>query len=166
MVSLTPSSSKRWTVLAHQGVLGLGEDTAQGIAVQRVEICDDGQTAHNLGYQAVGAEVLGCDVAQEVVAVDAALLLLSSVAHNAGVEPLGDLLLDTLEGASADKQDIGRVHGYHLLLRVLAAAGGGNVDDAALEEFQHGLLEGLSLLRAILSISSMKTMPLSARATS
>ena len=130
--------------MANQGVLGLGEDTAQGIAVQRVEICDDGQTSHDLGYQAVGAEVLGRDVAQEVVAVDVALLLLGSVADDAGVEPLGNLFLNTLECASADEEDVGSIDRYHLLLRVLAAAGGGYVDDAALKELEHGLLHAFS----------------------
>ena len=81
----------------------------------------------------------------------------------------GRSTLDAVEGPAANEEDVARVDLDELLLGVLAPALGRNVHHRPFEDLQQRLLhaspetsrviDGLSLLRAILSISSMKTMP-------
>ena len=49
-------------VLPDDGVLGLGEDAAEGGAVQLVQVGDDRETADNLRNEAIGPKVLGINI--------------------------------------------------------------------------------------------------------
>ena len=77
-----------------------------------------------------------------------------------------DDLLQAVEGAAADKQDVGGVDLDELLLGMLAPALGRHVGHRALQDFQQRLLHALAadvpgdgrcsqIFRAILSISSI-----------
>jgi hypothetical protein len=88
-----------------------------------------------------------------------------------------DDVLDAVEGAGADEQDVGRVDLDELLLRPVARAIGRDGRGLALEDLEQGLLHALARtrrgwcdgappLRAILSISSMQMMPRAVFSTS
>ena len=51
---------------------------------------------------------------------------------------------NALKGTAADEQDILRIHVDELLLRMLASPLGRHIHDAALQEFEHGLLHALA----------------------
>src|SRR5437899_5655496 len=112
-------------VLLGEGVLGLDEDTDERVLVQRVERHHHRQPAHELGDEAVAQQVVGLDVG-EGVALD--LLhdpLLDLLLGEPDLPPPGaglDDLLEPVEGAAADEEDVPRVDLDVLLLRALAAA--------------------------------------------
>ena len=60
------------------------------------------------------------------------------------IEPLCYLALDTVEGTSADEEDIARVNMYVVLVRMLASALGRHVHHRSFQEFQQSLLYALS----------------------
>ena len=60
------------------------------------------------------------------------------------IEPLRYLALDTVEGTSADEEDIARVNMYVVLVRMLASALGRHVHHRSFQEFQQSLLYALS----------------------
>ena len=72
------------------------------------------------------------------------MLLGSTETNYLCVQSLGDAPLDSLEGTTADEQDVLRVDMDELLIRMLAASFRLDIDDIAFEEFQHGLLDSLS----------------------
>src|SRR5688572_29734520 len=59
-------------------------------------------------------------------------------------DPLLDDLLEPLEGATADEQDVGRVDLDEVLVRVLPAALRRHVGDGALQDLQQRLLDALA----------------------
>ena len=65
---------------------------------------------------------------------------LCAEAHALFVCALFDYLIKTVECAAADKEDIGRIDLYKLLMRVLASALGRNIGDSALKQLQKRLL--------------------------
>ena len=79
------------------------------------------------------------------------------------IHPLGYLLLDTVKCSSADEQDVTRVHMDVILIRCLRPPLGGTLTIEPSRSFSSPcctpspltsrVMEGLSLLRAILSIS-------------
>jgi hypothetical protein len=64
-------------------------------------------------------------------------------------------LVEARECTAADEQDIPRVHLQEFLLRVLASALRRHRGDCPLDELQQRVIDGLSDLREILSISSI-----------
>lgn len=135
---------EEFDVLLDDGVFGFSEDTAQGGAVERFEVGEDRQTADDLGDETERLEVLGLDVLHEVGGVDFLEVLHGVVAYGVGVETLCDFLFDTVEGAAADEEDVVGIDVDVVLVGVLASALGGDVDDAAFEEFEHALLHTFS----------------------
>ena len=81
---------------------------------------------------------------QQFVPVGFAHMVAGAIAHDMGVETLGNLALDALKGAAADEQDILGVDSDHLLLGVLASALGRHVDHRSLKEFKQTLLDALA----------------------
>ena len=163
---------KQFLILARDGVFGFCQYPAQGVTVERhcrwVRI---GQTTDNLGYE---SERFAGPAA-------ATYLSMSSLLTRLRVESVEKpttwvfmrwaiFCLDAVECSAAHKEDVFGVDRNHALLGMLAAALGRDVDNRAFEEFQQTLLDALAAdvardargcppLRAILSISSMKTMP-------
>ena len=98
-------------VLAHHGVLGLGQDRHQVVLVKRLRLGDDGRTSHKLGDHAKGVEVLREHLAQQVVLVDrSGAGDLGVKAHALVAHAVGDDLVQTHKGTAADEQDVGRVN--------------------------------------------------------
>src|SRR5213594_927488 len=134
-------------VLLREGVLRLDEDTNERVLVQRVERHHHRQPAHELGNEAVAQQVVGLDVG-EGVALD--LLhdaFLDLFLGEPDLPPPGaglDDLLEPVERAAADEEDVPRVDLDVLLLRVLAAALRRYARDRALEDLEQRLLHALA----------------------
>ncbi len=61
-----------------------------------------------------------------------------------GADALANDVLEPLEGAAADKQDVGRVDLDEVLVRVLSAALGWDVGDGAFDQLEQRLLDALA----------------------
>ena len=143
--SSTPSSSNSLRYWRDQRVLRLVEDADQRGAVEVVHAGDDRQPADELGDHAVLEQVLGHDLAEDVVGVD----LVLGVQHGAeadrlAADPTLDDLVEAGEGAAADEQHVGGVDLDELLVRVLAAALRRYGRGGALEDLQQRLLDALA----------------------
>ena len=157
-------------VLAHNAVLRLCQNSDKSFLVQRVKHRHNGQTAYQLGDETELDEVVRLDLLQQLLA---RLILvqrcaqLAAKAEGGVVGALLNELFQPIERAAADEQDILRVDLDELLLRVLAAALGRPVADTVNVPstiFSSAcctpspptsrVMEGFSLLRVILSISS------------
>ena len=153
-------------VLLHERVLRLGQDVDERLLVELVQRRDHRQATDELGDHAELEQVLGLHLAQQLP--DLPLLLGLDLGAEADL-PLADAPLDDLlepdERAAADEQDVRRVDLQELLLRVLAPALGRHVAIVPSMILSSAcctpspetsrVMLGLSLLRAILSISSM-----------
>src|SRR2546428_816316 len=134
-------------VLLGEGVLGLDEDTDERVLGPGAERHHHRQPAHELGDEAVAQQVVGLDVG-EGVALD--LLhdpLLDLLLGEPDLPPPGaglDDLLEPVEGAAADEEDVPRVDLDVLLLRVLSAALRRHARDRALEDLEQRLLHALT----------------------
>src|SRR5438105_2383846 len=132
-------------VLLDERVLGLGEDAHDVLLVEVVQGDDDRQAADELRDEAVLQEVLRLEVLQGL----GDDLLLGPVVRRAKSDrPPPDALLDDLleavESAAADEQDVGRVDLDEILVRVLAPALRGDIGHGALEDLQQRLLHALA----------------------
>src|SRR5207244_5081138 len=105
-------------------LLGLDQNLDQRRFVQLLERSDDRQTADELGNQPELDEVLGLRLAQQhadVLAIVRARDL--GTEANAGFRrAVADDLLESVECAAANEQDIRGVDLHELLIRVLAPA--------------------------------------------
>ena len=132
-------------VLAHHGVLGLGQDRHQVVLVERLRLGDDRRTAHELGNHAKGVEVLREYLTQQVVLVDrGGAGDLGVEAHALVAHAIGNDLVQAYKGTATDKQDVSRVDLQQLLLGMLAAAGGRNACHRALKNLKQRLLNALA----------------------
>ena len=136
--------AEKLLVLFHQGVLGFGEDAAQGVAVEGLEGGEHGEAAHEFGDEAEFLEVHGLDILEHVVAVELGTGLVAFEADDVGIESRGDGPLDAVEGAAADEEDVACVDGDEFLLGMFASSLWGDGDEGALEEFQQGLLHAFA----------------------
>src|SRR5438093_2500816 len=124
-------------VLLDDRVLRLGQDLHQGFFGQRVDRDDDRQAADELRDQAVLEEVVGDDVLQELGLLALALLFSSDdrrpeAERFLGADAVADDLVQALERAAADEQDVRGVDLDEVLVRVLAPALWRRVGDRAL----------------------------------
>src|SRR2546426_2014726 len=132
-------------VLLDERVLGLGEDAHDVLLVEVVQGDDDRQAADELRDEAVLQEVLRLQVLQGL----GDDLLLGPVVRRAKPDrPPPDALLDDLleavESAAADEQDVGRVDLDEILVRVLPTALRGDIGHGALEDLQQRLLHAFA----------------------
>src|SRR6266851_962116 len=128
-------------VLLDQGVLGLGEDAHDVLLVKVVQRDDDRQAADELGDESVLQEVLRLQLLERLrhrLALD--LVMWRPEPDRAPADALLDNLLQPVERAAADEQDVGGVDLDEILVRVLAAALRRNVGHRALEDLEQGLL--------------------------
>src|SRR5918997_162623 len=132
-------------VLAHERVLGLGEDTHQVGLLQATQGGDDRQTPHELRYKPVLQEVLGQGELQDRV------FLLPETGVYVGAEAdalltnaLADDLLEAAEGAAADEQDVLGVYLQKVLVRVLAPVLRRHGGHRALQDLEQSLLYALA----------------------
>ena len=123
---------------------------AKGDQKSAVSLCEEGggddrQTADELGDQAEFQQVMRLQLVEQHAAVP--ILLGGHVAAEADALAVGaglDDLLDAVEGAAADEQDVGGIHLQELLMGVLASALGGHVGHGAFQDLQQCLLDTLA----------------------
>lgn len=60
---------EKFRVLAYNGIFGLGEDSAQGIAVERLKIGEHRQAADDFGYEAIRTQILRCHKMEQALTV-------------------------------------------------------------------------------------------------
>src|SRR6266851_6431998 len=131
---------EEFLVLLHERVLGLGEDADDVLLVKVVQGHDDRQASDELGDEAVLEQVLRLHVLEGFgnrLALD--LRVRRSEPDRAAADSLLDNLLQPVESAAADEQDVGGVDLDEILVRVLAAALRRDVGDRALEDLQQRL---------------------------
>ena len=131
-------------VLLDERVLRLREYLHEGGLVQRFETNDHRQAADEFGDEAEFEEVVVRDVGEELVLALIAAEGAGGTKAEADVvlrEALFDVGVESLEGTAADKQDVRRVYLEEVLVRVLAAALGGHIRDAAFNDLEEGLLD-------------------------
>src|SRR3954451_11984576 len=132
-------------VLAHQGVLRLGEDVDQRLAVQLLHAGDHRQPADELGDHAELQQVLGHDLGEGVGLLDLGLAAhLGAEADALLADPLLDDLVQAGERATHDEQHVGGVDLDELLVRVLAATLRRHGRRRPLEDLQQRLLHALA----------------------
>src|SRR5258708_2945907 len=132
-------------VLLDERVLGLGEDADDVLLVEVVQGDDDRQAADELRDEAVLQKVLRLQVLQSLgdgLALD--LEVRSAKPYGAAADAPPDNLLQAVERAAADEEDVRRVDLDEILVRVLAPALGRYVGDGALEDLQQRLLDALA----------------------
>ena len=113
--------------------------------VELVQRADDGETADELGDEAVLDEIFRLHLFER--RADLALRQRLDVGLEAERLLAGaalDLLVEADEGAAADEQDVGGVDLEELLVRVLAAALRRDVGDRAFQDLQQRLLDALA----------------------
>src|SRR4029077_8364829 len=131
-------------VLLDERVLRLGEDANDVLLVEVVQRDDDRQAADERGDDPVLQQVLRLQHLERLgdrFALD--LRVRGAEADRAPADALLDNLLQAVERAAADEQDVGRVDLDEILVRVLAAAVWRNIRDSALEDLQQRLLHAL-----------------------
>ena len=131
-------------ILLHDAVLRLQEDALQGGTVQRVQIGEHGQSADDLGYQSERLQVLRLNVFHQVVLVNLPDILHRVVAHGVGIQALRNLPLNTVEGTTADEQDVTRIDNDIVLIRVLSPTLWRHVHIGTFKQFQKSLLNALA----------------------
>src|SRR5579859_96262 len=132
-------------VLLDQRVLRLGEDAHDVLLIEVVQGHDDRQAADELGDEPVLQQVLRLHLLERLghgLALD--LRVRRAEADRAPADALLDDLLEPVERATADEQDVGGVDLDEILVRVLAPALRRNVGDRALEDLQQRLLHALA----------------------
>ena len=145
--SSTPSIANSLLVLLDQRVLRLDEDLDQRGLVELVERRDDRQAADELGNQAELDQVFGLDSRSRLV--DAARDRPATATSAPKPMPrlrraVADDLLEAVERAAADEQDVGRVDLQELLVRMLAAALRRHRGDRAFDQLQQRLLHAFA----------------------
>ena len=132
-------------ILLHQGVLGLGQNTHHLVPVQRLQGGDHRHTAHQLRDDTVLQQVLGLELCHHLAHIALLLALnLGPKAQRALIQPVLDDLVDAVEGAAADKEDIVGVNLDKFLMGVLPSALGGHIGYRALQNLQQRLLHALA----------------------
>ena len=114
-------------------------------ALEFVQGGDDRQSAEKLGNQAELDQVFGLNLAQDLAeAAFVVLFDLGAEPHELAAHAPVDDLLQPVEGAAADKKDIGGVHLHEVLLGMLATALGRHAGRGALDDFEQGLLNAFT----------------------
>ena len=108
-------------ILLDERVLRLGQDAYERIFIERFERHNDRKSPDELGNQAVLQQILRQDVAQRFPDVALHLRLdFCAEAHVLFAKTRLDDLLDAVECAAAQEQDIRRVDLNEFLVRMLA----------------------------------------------
>src|ERR671921_1939117 len=132
-------------VLAHERVLGLGEDTHQVGLLQGTQGGDDRQTPHELRYEPVLQEVLGQgELEDRVFLLPETGVYVGAEADALLANALADDLLEAAEGAAADEQNVLGVYLQKVLVRVLAPALRRHGGHRALQDLEQSLLHALA----------------------
>src|SRR6202162_2593571 len=132
-------------VLLDQRVLRLGEDAHDVLLVEVVQRDDDRQAADELRDEPVLQQVLRLELLERLgyrLALD--LVVRRPETDRPPADALLDDLLQPVERAATDEQDVGGVDLDEIVVRVLAAALRRNVRHRALEDLEQCLLDALA----------------------
>src|SRR5256885_94789 len=138
---------EQFLVLLGQRVLGLDQDARQRVFVERVERHRHREPAGQLGDEAIAQQVVGLHVDEGVFLELLGLPSRELLFGEADLPPSGarlDDLLEPVERAAADEQDVFRIDLDVLLLRMLAAALGRHARHRALEDLEQRLLDAFA----------------------
>src|SRR5437016_6750263 len=131
--------------LLDQRILRLHQNLHQRLFAELVERGHHRQPPDQLGDQPELDQVLRLNVLQQVAdRMVSRARDLGAEADSAALRAVADDLLQPVESASADEQDVGRVDLYEVLVRVLAAALRWHAGDRALDQLQQRLLHALA----------------------
>ena len=132
-------------ILLAERVFRLGQDADEIVLAQSLQRGDDRQTADQLGDDSEFQKIVRLDQLEELADVVVALALDRGVeADGGGIGALLDDLVEPVERAAADEEDVGRIDLDELLLRVLASALRRDVGDRTLDDLQKRLLHALA----------------------
>src|SRR5882724_11448201 len=125
-------------VLLDKGVFGFREDLDQSLLVELLERRHDRQPPDEFGNEAVLDKVFRFDGPQDLADVLAVLQAphVRAEADAALFRAAADDLLQAVERASADEQDVGGVHLHEVLVGVLAAAPRRNRRDRPFDQLE------------------------------
>src|ERR1700693_1453774 len=132
-------------VLLDQRVLRLGEDAHDVLLVEVVQRDDDRQAGDGSRDEPVLQQVLRLELLERLgyrLALD--LVVRRPETDRPPADALLDDLLQPVERAATDEQDVGGVDLDEIVVRVLAAALRRNVGHRALEDLEQGLLHALA----------------------
>src|SRR5262249_23696881 len=128
-------------VLLDQRVLRLGEDAHDVLLIEVVQGHDDRQAADEFGDEPVLQKVLRLQVFEGLRHLAALVASMRRAeTYGATADALLDDLLEPIESAAADEEDVGRVDLNEVLVRMLASALRRDVGNGALEDLQQRLL--------------------------
>ncbi len=160
---------EQFRILLENGVLRFGQNPKQSLAVQSVKIGDDRQTADNLRDETVSPQILSIDIFQEIILVNDLLL-------GCAVPITCVLSLWAMRRSIPSKAPPQMNRMFCVFTWMNSCSGclrppfGGTLMTLPSRSFSIAcwtpspetsrVMDGLSLLRAILSISSMNTIPL------
>src|SRR5437867_5915593 len=134
---------EQFLVLLGQRVLGLDENADQCVLIERVERHRHREPAHQLGDEAVAQQVVRLHVDEGVLLELLGLPFRDFFFGEADLPPAGarlDDLLEPVECAAADEQDVLRIDLDVFLLRMLAAALGRHAGHGPFEDLEERLL--------------------------
>ena len=134
-------------VLLRERVLRLLEDPDERILIERLERHGHRQAADELGDQTVAKQVVRLDFGERILRDLLRLAALHLFLREADLPAAGarlDDLLEAVERAAADEQDVLGVDLDVFLLRMLAAALRRNRRDRALEDLEQRLLHAFA----------------------
>ena len=87
---------------------------------------------------------MGSNILHQITPVNLHLLLGGIISHHVRIQPLRDFPFNPVESASADKEDVLRVHRNHLLVRMFASSLRRHVHHGTFKQFQQSLLHPLT----------------------
>src|SRR5690606_19151448 len=127
--------------LLDQGVLGFGKNPHQGMFVQLLQGGDHRQTTHEFGDEAKLDEIFGFDFGEKLADAPFGFGTHRGRKTNTGFfGPVADDLFETVKGPTDNKQNIGGVYLYKILVGVLASTLGRHRGHRAFDQLEQGLL--------------------------
>src|SRR5690606_40942508 len=96
-----------------EGRRWVSRNQTESTAGKRRQVSKYWQTANDLRDQSKGLQVHWCNILKQVGRINGFPVFNSSITHYSGVESLGYLSFDTVEGSSANKEDIFGIDSHH-----------------------------------------------------
>ena len=135
-------------VLFHQSILRFQKNLPHGVVGKRVQGGNNRNAPHQLGNEPEFQEVVRLNALQEnrVVAIEH-LAALRHESDRIDGHPVSDNLLQAVEGAPHDKENVPGIDVYQTLFRMLAPAFRRHTGHSAFKDFKQGLLHAFPRIR-------------------
>ncbi len=129
--------------MLNQRIFRLGEDTAQGFLIQRLQRSNDGQTAYDFWYQPKFLKIGGGYVSQYfILGYFRAFSVFET--YGPALNAARNDFLNAVESTTANEKDVAGVNLHIFLFGVLSATFGSYVGYGSLQNFQQALLNAFS----------------------